>query len=78
MTFTSKADAMRYIYHELGMTDEEVMIIPKEEVIQTTLELEDYHAKEHVERRKEIARLKKEIAILDIKIKEIDDDKQPR
>ena len=33
MTFPSRADAMRYIYHELNMTDDEVMIIPREEVV---------------------------------------------
>ena len=71
MTFTSKADAMSYIYDELGMTDKEIMIIPKEELTQTNLELGDYHAKESIKRRKEIARLKKEIAILDIKIREM-------
>ena len=69
--FTSKADAMSYIYDELGMTDKEIMIIPKEELTQTNLELGDYHSKESTKRRKEIARLKKEIAILDIKIREI-------
>ena len=31
-TFPSRGDAMRYIYHELHMTDDEVMIIPREEV----------------------------------------------
>ena len=67
--FTSKADAMSYIYDELGMTDKEIMIIPKEELIQTELDDDDYHSKERVERRKEIARLKKELAILDIKTK---------
>ena len=71
VTFTSKADAMSYIYDELGMTDKEIMIIPKEELTQTNLELGDYHSKESTKRRKEIARLKKEIAILDIKIREI-------
>ena len=45
MTFTSKADAMSYIYDELGMTDKEIMIIPKEELIQTELDDDDYHSK---------------------------------
>ena len=31
--FFSRDEAKRYIYHELGMDEEEVMIIPKEEVI---------------------------------------------
>ena len=71
LTFTNKADAMSYIYDEVGMTDKEIMIIPKEELTQTNLELGDYHAKESIKRRKEIARLKKEIAILNIKIREM-------
>jgi len=32
MVFPSRADAVRYVYDELYMTEDEVIIIPKEEM----------------------------------------------